>query len=100
MMFLTMASSPLRTSPTNATSTSNWTISKAPLSTPTRTLEYHNCLLAFSSSGNSTNSARGFSSKIKENCFPSVEKFSTLGVILRKYLNAILDKISLVSLKL
>ena len=45
------------------------TISKAPLMTPHRTLLYHNPP-ASASSGSSTKSANGFSSKVKEKTDP------------------------------
>ena len=62
------------------------TISNAPLITPHNILEYHNSLMALSS-GNSTNSANGFSSNINENSSLFGDQLANVGVILRKILN-------------
>jgi hypothetical protein len=64
------------------------TISNAPRMTPQRTFEYHK-LSYGPSSGNSTKSAKGFSSNIKEKDFSSAAHKVTVGVMLRYILNAI-----------
>lgn len=63
------------------------TISSAPLRTPQSMFEYQSSFCALPSSGNSTKSANGFSSKINENCLLSVVQFVTVGVMFRKTLN-------------
>ena len=65
------------------------TISRDPLRMPHKIFEYHNSSWALPSSGNSTKSASGFSSKTRENCLLSGDQFVTIGVILRKILNPI-----------
>lgn len=62
------------------------TISKAPRNTPTSMFENQSSSCARPSSGSSTKSARGFSSKIKENCLLSLDQFVIVGVIFRKIL--------------
>lgn len=62
------------------------TISRAPRSTPTKMLENQSSSCARPSSGNSTKSASGFSSKMRENCLLSLVQFVIVGVILRKIL--------------
>lgn len=63
------------------------TISKAPLKMPQRMFEYHNSSCARPSSGNSTKSAKGFSSKIKENCLLSADQLAIVGVMFKNILN-------------
>lgn len=62
------------------------TISNAPRSTPTSMFENHSSSCARPSSGSSTKSARGFSSKIRENCLLSLVQFVMVGVMLRNIL--------------
>ena len=62
------------------------TISSAPRSTPTRMLENHSSSCARPSSGSSTKSASGFSSKMRENCLLSLDQLVIVGVMLRKIL--------------
>lgn len=62
------------------------TISSAPRSTPTRILENHSSSCARPSSGSSTKSASGFSSKTRENCLLSLDQLVIVGVMLRKIL--------------
>ena len=81
-----MVSLPLKTSLMKCASTCICTISSAPLSTPQKMLEYQSSSCARPSSGSSTKSASGFSSKTRENCFPSLVQFVTVGVMLRKIL--------------
>lgn len=50
-------------------------------------LENHSSSWARPSSGSSTKSASGFSSKIRENCLLSLDQFVIVGVIFRKILN-------------
>jgi hypothetical protein len=64
-----------------------FTISKAPLRTPHRMFEYQSSSCARPSSGSSTKSARGLSSKMRENCLLSLVQLVTVGVMLRKILN-------------
>lgn len=61
-------------------------ISSEPLSTPTSMFENHNSSCARPSSGSSTKSASGFSSKISENCLLSLDQFVIVGVIFKKIL--------------
>lgn len=49
-------------------------------------LEYQSSSCARPSSGSSTKSARGFSSKTSENCLLSFVQFVMVGVMLRKIL--------------
>lgn len=70
-------------------STSRLTISSAPLSTPQSMLEYQSSSCAFPSSGSSTKSASGFSSRMSENCLLSVVQFVIVGVMFKKTLNPI-----------
>lgn len=62
------------------------TISSAPRRTPTSILENHSSSCARPSSGSSTKSARGFSSKMSENCLLSLVQLVMVGVTLRKIL--------------
>ena len=62
------------------------TISSAPLNTPQSMLEYHSSSCARPSSGSSTKSANGFSSKMSENCLLSAVQPVIVGVVLRKIL--------------
>lgn len=62
------------------------TISKEPRRTPTSILENHSSSCARPSSGSSTKSARGFSSKMRENCLLSLDQFVIVGVMFRKIL--------------
>lgn len=62
------------------------TISNAPRRTPTSMLENHSSSCARPSSGNSTKSASGFSSKMSENCLLSLDQLEMVGVMLRKIL--------------
>jgi hypothetical protein len=62
------------------------TISSAPRSTPTSMFENHSSSCARPSSGNSTKSASGFSSKMSENCLLSLVQLVMVGVTLRKIL--------------
>lgn len=73
------------------------TISKAPLKTPQKMLEYHSSSWAFPSSGSSTKSARGFSSKSSVNDLLSDDQFVTTGVMLRNILKPTFEMISAVS---
>jgi len=68
---------------------SEQTISNAPLRMPHSMFEYQSSSCARPSSGSSTKSANGFSSKIKENCLLSAVQFMTVGVMFRKILNPI-----------
>lgn len=86
-ILISVVSFPRRTSLMKCASTCICTISRAPLSIPQKIFENHNSSCARPSSGNSTKSARGFSSKTKENCLASLVQFVTVGVILRKILN-------------
>ena len=70
------------------------TISNAPLKTPHKMLENHNSSCAFPSSGSSTKSARGFSSKTSENCLLSADQLVTTGVMSKKILNPIYKSVS------
>ena len=70
------------------------TISRAPLSTPHRMLENHSSSWARPSSGNSTKSAKGFSSKRSEKDLLSAVQFVTVGVTLRKILKPTLVAVS------
>ena len=63
------------------------TISRAPRSTPHSMLEYHSSSCARPSSGSSTKSARGFSSKTSENCLLSLVQLVTVGVTFKNILN-------------
>ena len=65
------------------------TISRAPRMIPQNILENHNSSWALPSSGSSTKSANGFSSKIRENCLLSFVQFATVGVMFRKILKPI-----------
>jgi hypothetical protein len=97
---ISVRSWPFNTSLTNSACTSNCTykstpsfsnrntISNAPRMTPQRTFEYHKSSYG-PSSGNSTKSATGFSSNIKEKDFSSAAHEVTVGVMLRYILNAI-----------
>jgi hypothetical protein len=49
-------------------------------------LENHSSSCARPSSGSSTKSARGFSSKTRENCLLSLDQFVMVGVMFRKIL--------------
>ncbi len=93
-ILISVVSFPRRMSLIKCASTCICTISRAPLSIPQNIFENHNSSCALPSSGNSTKSARGFSSNIKENCFPSLVQFVTVGVILRKILNPTSNTIS------
>jgi hypothetical protein len=86
-ILISVESLPRNTSLIKWASTCICTISSAPRKTPQNILEYHSSSCARPSSGNSTKSARGFSSKIKENCLLSLVQFVTAGVMLRKILN-------------
>jgi hypothetical protein len=86
-ILISVESFPLRISLMKCASTCICTISRAPLNTPQKMLEYHNSSCALPSSGNSTKSARGFSSKINENCLLSLVQLVIVGVMLRKILN-------------
>jgi hypothetical protein len=86
-ILISVESLPLNTSLMKCASTCICTISKAPLSTPQKMLEYHSSSCALPSSGNSTKSEKGFSSKIRENCLLSLVQFVMVGVMLRKILN-------------
>jgi hypothetical protein len=86
VMRISVVSFPRSTSLMKWASTCIWTISKAPRSTPHRMLEYHSSSWARPSSGSSTKSAKGFSSKTSENCLPSPVQFAIVGVMLRKIL--------------
>ena len=59
---------------------------------PQKIFENHSSSCARPSSGNSTKSASGFSSNIKENCFASFVQFVMTGVIFRKILNPIYEE--------
>ena len=63
------------------------TISNDPRRTPHKMLENHSSSWARLSSGSSTKSASGFSSKIKEKDLLSLLQFVMIGVMLRKILN-------------
>lgn len=65
------------------------TISSEPLKTPHSMFENQSSSCARPSSGNSTKSARGFSSNNNENDLLSAVQFVTVGVMLRKILNPI-----------
>lgn len=56
-------------------------------------LEYQSSSCARPSSGNSTKSASGFSSNIRENCLLSLVQFVIVGVMLRKILNPTCPKL-------
>jgi hypothetical protein len=62
------------------------TISRDPRRTPHRILENHSSSWARPSSGSSTKSAKGLSSKIRENWLLSLAQFVTVGVTFRKIL--------------
>lgn len=64
-----------------------YTISREPRNTPHRIFENHSSSCARPSSGSSTKSASGFSSKMSENWLLSLVQFVTVGVMLRKILN-------------
>lgn len=83
---ISVVSFPLKTSLMKCASVCIWTISNAPLSTPQKIFEYQSSSWALPSSGNSTKSARGFSSKINENCLLSLVQLVTTGVMLRNIL--------------
>lgn len=83
---ISVVSFPLNTSLMKCASTCICTISSAPLSTPQKMLEYQSSSCARPSSGSSTKSARGFSSKTSENCLLSLVQFVMVGVMLRKIL--------------
>ena len=70
------------------------TISSAPRSTPTSMLENHSSSCARPSSGSSTKSARGFSSKTRENCLLSLDQFVMVGVMFRKILKPTCTRVS------
>ena len=76
-----------RTTMRNNSRPSLLTISKAPRRTPHKILENHNSSCALPSSGNSTKSASGFSSKTRENWLLSLVQLVTVGEMLRKILN-------------
>jgi len=98
VILISVRSWPLSTSLTNSAFTSNCTfcqlekgghvtISNAPRMTPHRTFEYH--IFSYGpSSGSSTKSAKGFSSKTSEKDFSSAAHEVTVGVIFRYILNA------------
>jgi hypothetical protein len=86
-ILISVESLPRNTSLMKWASTCICTISKAPLNTPQKIFEYHSSSCARPSSGSSTKSARGFSSKIRENCLLSLVQFVMVGVMLRKILN-------------
>lgn len=67
------------------------TISSDPRSTPHRMLENQSSSWARPSSGNSTKSARGFSSKINENWLLSLDQLVTVGATFRKILKPTYD---------
>lgn len=83
---ISVVSLPLNTSLMKCASTCICTISRAPLSTPQKMLEYQSSSCERPSSGSSTKSARGFSSKTSENCLLSLVQFVMVGVMLRKIL--------------
>lgn len=85
-MRISVVSLPLSASLIKCASTCICTISRAPRSTPQKIFEYHNSSCARPSSGSSTKSARGLSSKTSENCLLSLVQFVTVGVMLRKIL--------------
>lgn len=87
LMRISVVSFPRSTSLIKCASTCICTISSAPRSTPHSMLEYHSSSCARPSSGSSTKSAKGFSSKTSENCLPSLVQFVIVGVMLRKILN-------------
>lgn len=86
-MRISVVSLPRSTSLMKCASTCICTISSAPRSTPQKMFEYHSSSWARPSSGSSTKSARGFSSKTSENCLLSFVQFVMVGVMLRKILN-------------
>jgi hypothetical protein len=86
-ILISVESLPLNTSLMKCASTCICTISSAPLNTPQKIFEYHNSSCARPSSGSSTKSAKGFSSKIRENCLLSLVQFVIVGVMLRNILN-------------
>lgn len=71
------------------------TISSAPRRTPHKILENHNSSCARPSSGSSTKSASGFSSKIRENWLLSLVQFVTVGEMLRNILNPTYPRLSI-----
>ena len=97
LTLISVCESPLRISDTNQTSQSNCTISSDPFRTPHKILEYQSDFIA--SMGNSTKSAKGFSSKINENESLLCDQFVILGVMFRKILNAHLLSTSLVFIR-
>lgn len=57
-------------------------------------LENHSSSCARPSSGSSTKSARGFSSKTRENCLLSLDQFVMVGVMFRKILKPTCTRVS------
>lgn len=86
VILISVESLPRNKSLMKCASTCICTISRAPLRTPQKILEYHNSSCALPSSGSSTKSANGFSSKMSENCLLSLVQLVMIGVILRKIL--------------
>lgn len=84
---ISVVSFPRSTSLMKCASTCICTISRAPRRTPHRILEYHSSSCARPSSGSSTKSANGFSSKTRENWLLSLVQLVTWGVMLRNILN-------------
>ena len=84
---ISVLSFPRSTSLTNLASTCICTISNAPLNTPQKIFENHSSSCARPSSGSSTKSASGFSSKIREKDLLSAVQLVMVGVMLRKILN-------------
>lgn len=76
------------------------TISSAPRKTPQRIFENHSSSCALPSSGNSTKSASGFSSKSKEKDLLSEVQLVTVGVMLRNILKPTCPSISALSVDL
>lgn len=91
LMRISVVSFPRSTSLMKWASTCICTISSAPRSTPHKMLEYHSSSWARPSSGSSTKSANGFSSKTSENCLPSLVQFVIVGVMLRNILKPTCD---------
>lgn len=89
LTLISVLSCPRSTSLTKCASTCICTISSAPLRTPHSMLEYHSSSCALPSSGSSTKSANGFSSKTKENWLLSLVQLVTCGEMLRNILKPI-----------
>ncbi len=86
-ILISVESFPFKMSLMKCASTCICTISRAPLKIPQNIFEYQSSSWALPSSGNSTKSASGFSSNIKENCLLSVVQLAIVGVMLRNILN-------------